>query len=370
MRVLIVSKALVVASYRSKLRELSQLGIDVTAVVPNSWREEGREIQFEPASDAGYRVIRTKLAWNGHFHLHYYPALARILDQSQPDILHMDEEPYNLATFLAFRLAGARSVSALFFTWQNISRRYPPPFRQMEKRVYDQSAYGLAGNEEALEVLRAKGYSGPAAVIPQFGVDTTVFHPAKPAGGPFTVGFLGRLVPEKGVGDLLAAFAALPAPARLIVAGDGPLSSHVDGVSREWRRQGRFERHARVPSADVPDLLRRLNVLVVPSRTTRKWREQYGRVLIEAMACGVTVVGSSSGEIPNVIGDSGVIFPEGDASALARTLRELWNEPRRSATLSGKGRERAETRFSQRRVAELTAEVYRRIMEGAPDPVR
>src|SRR5579872_1489675 len=108
MKVLMVSKALVVATYRSKLRELALRGVNLTAVIPESWKEEGREIRFEDGSDDGYRLVRTPLAWNGHFHVHYYPALRRIIHELRPDILHMDEEPYNLATLLGFRQAVSR----------------------------------------------------------------------------------------------------------------------------------------------------------------------------------------------------------------------------------------------------------------------
>ena len=140
MRVLMVSKALVVESYRSKLTELTNLGVDITSVVPESWVEEGHEIRFEEESGGG-NVIRTKLAWNGHFHLHYYPALGHILDTVRPDVLHMDEEPYNLATYLAVRRAAKLQIASVFFTWQNIHRIYPPPFRQFERYAYQKSAY-------------------------------------------------------------------------------------------------------------------------------------------------------------------------------------------------------------------------------------
>ena len=73
-----------------------------------------------------------------------------------------------------------------------------------------------------------------------------------------------------------------------------------------------------MPSTEVPAVLRALDVLVLPSLTTPSWKEQFGRVLQEAMACAIPVVGSDSGEIPHVIGDAGLVTPEGDAAALRR----------------------------------------------------
>jgi glycosyltransferase involved in cell wall biosynthesis len=362
MRILMVSKALVVATYRTKLRDLAALGVEVIACVPSSWKEAGEDLMFEPAADEGYQLIRTPIAWNGHYHLHYYPALSRVIRETKPDIIHLDEEPYNLSTYLAMRTGLAYRARCLFFTWQNISRKYPPPFTQMERYVYNRADYGLAGSQDALNILREKGYRGRAKVLPQFGVDVEQFRPVTNSGGRFTVGYLGRLVPEKGIGDLMAAFNRLDAPARLIIAGDGPMAAYVDSVGSNLKHQGRLERFPRVPSADVPALLRRLDVLVLPSRTTPRWKEQYGRILIEAMASGVAVVGSDSGEIPNVIGDAGIVIPEGSAAELAKTLERLADSEELRRDLAERGRRRSVEVFSQMSVARQTLEVYQEML--------
>lgn len=365
MRVLMVSKALVVASYRSKLTELGRLGAEVIAVAPPAWIEEGRAIPFEAGNTDAFEIIQAPMAWNGHYHLHYYPSLSRIVKQTQPDILHVDEEPYNLATYLAFRDAGSVGARALFFTWQNIHRTYPPPFRMMERFVYRHAGYALAGSQTAGEIVAQKGFEGPVAVIPQFGVDTDQFAPTQPARRPFTAGFLGRLVPEKGIADLMSAFQRMDPPSRLIVAGDGPLAPFVESAGMDLKRHNRLERYPRVPSADVPGLLHRMDALVLPSRTTRRWREQYGRILIEAMASGLPVVGSDSGEISNIVGDAGIVFPEGNVDKLAEALIQLAESPERRREIGRRGRERAVKLFSQKEVATRTYAVYEQMMDGA-----
>src|SRR5947209_2055690 len=128
MKVVMVSKALVVATYRAKLREIARLGVEVTAVAPKMWHEGGSPMAVEPGEDSGYRLVTTDLRWNGHFHWHYYPELPAILQSERPDIVHVDEEAYNLAAYLAVRAAGSVGARSLFFTWQNLHRRYPPPF--------------------------------------------------------------------------------------------------------------------------------------------------------------------------------------------------------------------------------------------------
>jgi len=363
MRVALLSKALVVAAYRSKLMELDRAGVEVVGLAPSKWVEEGRAVSFEPAEPGGGRTIQIPMAWNGHFHLHYYPALRRVLRSLNPDIVHVDEEPYNLATYLAFRDALAASARPIFFAWQNIARRYPPPFEPMESWVYRHSPFALAGSEAAASVLREKGYGGEITVRPQFGVDLSRFTPRPSNGTRFSVGYVGRLVQEKGIADLIAAFERLPPPARLIIAGEGPLAGYVETATASLRQQGRCERYPRLPSSDVPALLQRLDVVVLPSRTTSRWREQFGRVLIEAMACEVAVVGSDSGEIPGVIGDAGLIYPEGDVEALAARLTSLMVDGALRRRLAATGRARAEERYSQAAVAVKTVEVYRRMME-------
>lgn len=362
MRVLMVSKAFVSAAYRRKLVELARLGIDVVGVVPPSWREGGSEQVLEPGIGAE-RLQVSPMRLNGHFHLHWYPCLPRLLDELRPDLLHVDEEPYNLATYHAVRAAHRRGIPSLFFTWQNLHRTYPPPFPQLERAVYRRCPYAVAGSDDAAAVLRAKGYGGRVVVIPQFGVDPDEFAPGPAAEGPFRVGFFNRLVPGKDPLLMLRAFGRLPVEARLVVVGDGPLRETVQRAAASFG--DRVTLLSRVPSAAMPDLMRSVHAVVLPSRTTPSWKEQFGRVLVEAMASGVPVVGSDSGEIPRVIGDAGFVVPEGDETALAAALTRLADDTLR-ADLGRRGRERVLEHFTHARVAEQTVSVYQDILAGRP----
>ena len=92
MRVVMVSKALVIGAYQRKLEELArQPGVELTVVVPAYWREERRLCRLDRAYTAGYELIVAPMAFNGQFHLHFYPTLGRLLRQRRPDVLHMDE---------------------------------------------------------------------------------------------------------------------------------------------------------------------------------------------------------------------------------------------------------------------------------------
>ncbi|MBC7235610.1 MAG: glycosyltransferase family 4 protein [Chloroflexi bacterium] len=364
MRITLISKACIVGAYQRKLEEIAAHDdVHLTVVVPPFWREGQRVSVLERAHVRGYELIVAPLALNGHFHLHFYPSLARILRRTRPDLVHIDEEPYNLATYLALKATRRMGTQALFFTWQNIFRRYPPPFCWFEQYVHRHSAGAIAGNVEAAEVLRAKGFRGPLRIIPQFGIDPELFAPMeRPVGREFTVGYAGRLVAEKGLLTLIEALALLGGHWRFLVCGAGPLRQEMETRLGHLALLGRVEFRGQVPSAQMPEWYRQMDVLVLPSRTQPNWKEQFGRVLIEAMACGVAVIGSDSGEIPNVIGEAGLVFPEGDAQALANLLATLRDNPDQRQDLARRGRRRVLDHFTQARIAAETVDFYRSLV--------
>jgi glycosyltransferase involved in cell wall biosynthesis len=204
-------------------------------------------------------------------------------------------------------------------------------------------------------------------VVPQFGVDEARFHPPAPARGPgpLAIGYAGRLVWAKGVDLLLAAVAGLAPPWRLDVVGDGPERARLLAQAQALGLGERVTFTPWLPSAEMPDFLRRLDLLVLPSRSTASWVEQFGRVLIEAMASGVVCLGSDSGEIPHVLGAAGWVFPENDALALRAQIECLAGAPAARAALATAGRARALAHFSMARVAADTVAAYRSIL-GVP----
>ncbi|MFQ5855092.1 MAG: glycosyltransferase [Anaerolineae bacterium] len=386
MRVLMVSKACVVGAYQRKLEEIGRHDdVDLTVVVPPAWQEAGRTITLERQHTQGYRLVVEPMVLNGRFHLHFYPGLGRRIREVEPDIIHIDEEPYNLATLQAMWLGQQAGARTLFFTWQNIYRRYPPPFAWVERYVLRHADAAIAGNQEAVDVIHAKGYAGPIEVIPQFGVDPELFRPAAPfrisdfefrndisqsairnpkseiRNGTFTIGYVGRLVRAKGVDLLLEAVAGLQGEWQLRILGAGPLQDSLQQQASRLGLRSRVAFEPARPSCQVPVYLNQLHVLVLPSQTQDNWKEQFGRVLIEAMACQVPVIGSTCGEIPNVIGDAGLVFPEGDIEALRNHLRRLMHDPNLHCRLGQDGRARVLQHFTQAHIARRTVALYRRM---------
>jgi glycosyltransferase involved in cell wall biosynthesis len=115
-------------------------------------------------------------------------------------------------------------------------------------------------------------------------------------------------------------------------------------------------------STEMPWLMNALDILVLPSRTTARWKEQFGRVLTEAMATKTPVVGSSSGEIPSVIGEAGLVFAEGDQAALRAHLAQLIEDRDLRQHLGEQGFARFHERFTQEAVAQATIALYRRVL--------
>jgi glycosyltransferase involved in cell wall biosynthesis len=362
-----VSKALVHGAYQRKCEELAALpGVELTVAVPPAWREPRvGEQRLERRYTSGYRLEVLPIALNGRHHLHFYPTLARLLARLRPDVLHADEESFNLATFLAIRAGVAAGVRCCFYNYANIDRFYPPPFGLFERYTFRHAAHAIACNQEAAAIIRRHGYTGPLTVVPQFGVDPDLFAPGPGSAVPdgssrptFTVGYVGRLVPEKGLLDLIEALARLPSCVRLLLVGEGVQRAALQARAATLGLSARVEIRPGLPSTDVPGVLRELDAFVLPSRTTPSWKEQFGRVLVEAMSCGTPVVGSSSGEIPHVVGEAGIVFPEGDIAALAGTLGRLVEDRELQAALARRGRERVLAHYTQAAVAKRYHEIY------------
>ena len=369
MKVVYVSKASRVAAHRDKPAALARR-VDLTLVMPTRWGGQ----PDEPALPGDPRTIALPALLHGHNHFHLYRGLGAVLDAERPDLVHADEEPYSAVTGQVAALCARRGIPFVFFAWQNIPKRLPAPFVRLRRAVFARAAGAIAGTPRAADVLREWGWPGHLAVIPQMGVDEARFRPDLEArrrvrerlGVAETtplVGYVGRLVPEKGVDMLIDALAALPG-AVLAVVGGGPEEeelrrrAHRRGVSDRVRFAGA------VPSAQVPEWMAALDVLSLPSRTTRGWSEQFGRVLVEAMACGVVVVGSDSGEIPWVVGEGGIVFPEDEPAVLVRTLRGLCGSPERRAEIGARGKARVLARFTNERIVEETLHFYEEVLAG------
>ncbi|HXG55005.1 MAG TPA: glycosyltransferase family 4 protein [Vicinamibacterales bacterium] len=357
-RLLTIGHSYVVGLNRRLAHEMALQGRErwtVTAAAPAEYPGDLRTITLEPIANEACRVVplRTRLARSPH--VMTYRGLRPLLHEGW-DVVHCWEEPYVAA---AAQIAQGAPLDAafVFSTFQNIAKTYPFPFGRMEKSVLARANGWIAFGVSIHEVQTGRGgryASLPARVITP-GVDTDAFAPDQSVRASArsqlgwtddvpVVGFLGRLVEEKGVRTLLDALPVGSVPWRVLFVGDGPERQAIDAFAR--RHEGRVRIISHATHDDVPRWLNAMDVLCAPSRTTPAWREQFGRMLVEAMACGVPVVASDSGEIPHVVGDAGVIVPESATADWAATLETLLTDPVARADYAQRGRRRALDRYA------------------------
>lgn len=319
--------------------------LDLTLVVPKVWHEYGQAELAEPSCTAlKVHVEPARLTRGGpaKWYLHHYPGLSRLLAALQPDVIHLWEEPWSLVALQAARLRDrvAPAAALVLETDQNIARRLPAGFERIRRYTLARTDLLIARGDEGLAVSRSSGFDGPAEFV-MYGINTDVFFPrarpaARPPGAarPLRLGYVGRLVPEKGLDDVLQAMHRSPAPVELLMLGSGPERAGLLARAAAMGLAGRVRVLEPCSPDGVAEFMSTLDALVLMSRTTRTWKEQFGRVIMEAQACGVPVIGSSSGSIPSVVGLGGWIVPEGDAPALAALITDLAAAPDRVAAVA------------------------------------
>jgi glycosyltransferase involved in cell wall biosynthesis len=308
--------------------------VDVHLVVPAVWHQFGRTLVADPSDDPGITVhvmpIRFGRAGPMSWYLHYYPGLGRLIRELGPDVIHLWEEPWSFVAMQARLLKGPAAM--VLEVDQNILKRLPPPFEFIRSHVLQHTDHILSRSPDATAVVRAKGYRGAVSSI-GYGVDLVSFRPDVAPMMPrsvrpdFRIGYVGRLVEEKGLDDALDAMARAATAVTLAIMGEGPYEEQLKARVAELGLTDRVSFRGWGTPADVAAFLRSLDAMVLLTRTTTSVREQFGRVIVEAQACGVPVIGSQGGAIPDVVGDGGWIIPEQDPEALARLLDVIAADP-------------------------------------------
>jgi glycosyltransferase involved in cell wall biosynthesis len=356
---------------------VSKFPVEILLIMPAFWPElgaQGHNEQIEP-----FKLERIGLVGAGSVPLHALNPLplAKALREFKPQIVDIHEEPYSIAGFECAWLARqlAPDAACVFYTAQNIRKRYPPPFSWTERFVYSYCKGAYPCSKGAQDTLRLKGFNKPAPVIP-LGVDPALFHSRSLTESEraerqrqlgvagFVVGFFGRIEEYKGITILLEAMAALGDSIdwNLLLVGSGQFRSTAEQKCKELNIVERTCWLGERPASEMPRLLSLCDVIVIPSLTTLTWKEQFGRVAVEALSCGVPVLTSDSGSLPDVTGGTGLVVPEGDPSAIAAKLIELHRDPSLREQLSARGIEFATTNYSWDAVVEQMFELYTSVL--------
>ncbi|GAB4530157.1 MAG: glycosyltransferase family 4 protein [Pleurocapsa sp.] len=388
MKILVVSHTYIVDLNCEKLRELAKLrsDIEVTVVVPQKWRPGGVqnkiiESQFKQEENFAIAPI-ANFSENNQGLLTFNWEIVELLKRFKPDIIQVEQGAKSLAYAQLITLNKILKLQAknIFFTWWNLPYQNKFPISLLEKYNLDNSHGLIAGNQDGADILREHGYKNKVIVMPQLGVNEKLFSPQlQPElaaklnlkSDDFVIGFVGRFVPEKGILTLISALTRITnLSCKLLLLGRGVLKQEIQKQAKEANIQERLIMVESVPHDAVPQYINLMDVLVLPSETTYQfktlsaigWKEQFGHVLIEAMACQVAVIGSDSGEIPHVIQDAGMTFPEGDTEALSNCLQQLIQQPQLTKSLAQKGRDRALKLYTNYALAKRQLEFYQELL--------
>lgn len=373
MRALIISHTYLPAFNQKKLALLARLGAEIALFAPANWKNLGGLFHGQPASlEKGYDSFRYYAAWTlrpGHVASYLFAPsqLAHALDDFRPDLVQVEQEVYSFVAAQAALAAWRRKVRTVVFSWENLDRTVHP-LQRLARRIALRHIHGIiSGNHAGAELMRRWGFRGKLTVIPQVGVDPHDFpsRSSAPDNGEFTVGYVGRLVLEKGVNTLLEAVKILASRGRqcnALICGAGPNMRQWQEAARTLGIAERVTWQDSLPHRDVAGIMARMNVLVLPSITVPHWAEQFGLVLAQAMTMSLPVLGSNSGAIPEVIGRDDCIFPQGDALALAAKLQALIDDPQRRAELSAYSRERARQHFQGEIIARRTVDFWQEVL--------
>jgi len=348
--------------------------IKIKIITPKMWPTTMYKLRSQNLSQDSIELVKLPVVFAGNESLYFYLyGLAMAIRAFDPDIIHVEQGADALCYFQVhiIKKLFCKKFKTIFFTWVNWETNNGFPLSLIEKKNLRWASAAICGDQEARQLLINKGFLKPIYVLPQLGVDINLFKKSEMIElkkslmlDGFIVGYIGRLVEEKGIFDLLEAFKSLDFKSSLLLLGDGTLKKEI----KNWIEVNKLEERVRlldpVINVEVVPYLNCLDVLVLPSRTTKRWKEQFGHVIIEAMACEVPVIGSDSAEIPNVIGDAGLIFKEGDIQDLADKIKILYKDANLRAKIAKLGFERVRNNFTHEKIAEKTYGIYQEVLKN------
>lgn len=346
LKLLIISHAYAATENRKKIQALGAIA-DVVCVTSEISQEE---ILGQPAAafdndddltSRSYRLVR--LPRTGVSITRFmYRGLGKVIQEAERfDAVIVENEPWSFVRWQAWWHCRRNQPQALFgeFSWENVER--PGLKGALLSLVYRCAVashdFMVAGNQAAGRLFQRFGsLADRVLVAPQLGVDIDSHHPMTEreksalraenglVGEGVWIGYCGRFVEEKGLLELVEACSNLRRmglPVNLVLLGAGRLLGRFEKakLTADW-----LHLLPPRPHTGIPSFLQMLDIFVLGSKPVCSggecWEEQFGHVLIEAMACGALTLGANSGAIPEVLGDDSYVFQWGDVAALEQTL--------------------------------------------------
>ena len=348
---------------KSFYRQYVKQGIDLAVIVPSKivlslpHMSSGQYVYSFKDNESSYRIfpvdLRKPQSYGEGFK---FFQLFKTIKKINPDVIHVQDEysSFYLAQVIICRnILYGKKVPVICYAAQNIQYKIlPPPFafdslghflkRTLRKVLQPIALFlnkrylnGVTGTStQALEIIKKIGAKMPMRRI-FYGVDFGFFYPKsrdecrEKLGIPneaTLVGNIGRFDEEKGLQNLISAAGQLDGY-YLMLLGGGAHEPTLQKLIDSLGLRKRFFHFKNIDRQDLVNYYNVFDVFILPSLTTFDWKEQYGRVLVEAMACGLSIVGSSSGAIGEVLEDypKGLVFKEGDVQDLVKKIKEVVN---------------------------------------------
>lgn len=355
MRIVVISHPSVIADNRRVFNMLSQHGFEVSFVVPSKWVDDYGNLvntqlgdKIYPADILGIGKIVT--------HLYRISALKHVW-KMQPEIIYVHNEPYAISTiqFAVLNIFMRKKLG--FYSAQNINKPHIL-IKLLRSISYSASSFAFPITCEVEQVLRATGFSGKTSIIPlPISSEPNGLRQYWKKGERLHIGFVGRLVPEKGIMTLLEAISTIaPGSVELTIIGDGPQRKAVYNFIAE-KRMSNINVLGFIDKDSIDRYYDSFDCLVVPSIETASWKEQFGRVIVEAASRGCFVIGSTCGEIPNLIANlkCGTIFAQGDANALREVISSILSGQHNTRGYAEDGMNLAHESYNLQKVAKKMA---------------
>jgi starch synthase len=261
--------------------------------------------------------------------------------------------------------------------WENIPFHFEEsPYAKIKKYNREHVNYFIAITQKAKEALVIEGVRPDLISVIPAGIDCEKFKPIThdiQAINKFNISedktkilFVGRLVPEKGIFDLLNAFSSLiknTGNFELLIVGSGSKKMKVEiaGLTAKLKIGDKVKFLGSVNYADMPKIQNLADIFCLPSIETKNWAEQFGYSMVEAMACGKPVVSTWTGSIPEVVKhrDTGILVEPNNPVSLQSALEELLRNKQERETFGTNGRRWVLQKFEANKIASQLAGIYR-----------